>query len=1465
MRITTLLIILCFTVRVKANVYVVTNTNDAFGGSLRDAIAQANANPGKDTIAFNIGGGGFQSIKLLSAFDYIIEPVVIDGTTQPGYNSVTFEPIIEINGINLGGSGTGFYINNANNVVVKGFIINGFSNYGVYIYSDSCKVENCYIGTDSIAASARPNGTGIIINGRSNNIIGGILQQQRNIISGNSQSGILIYGDNNEVIGNFIGTDKTGTIAIPNYTGGIQISSGKGNHIGNPLSGNLISGHFALSSAYGIALSSATDNLIQNNYIGTTISSADSLPNDVGIALYSGASRNVIGGANSGEGNVISGNNNGIYMIGGGDSTIIQGNFIGTNFDGSIANGNDNAGMIISGNYSIIGGAQTGEGNVISANANGVILQNTNFVSIKGNYIGTDATGLIAMGNTYDGISCSSSNHALIGGATNGDRNIVSGNHNTGINLNGDTNIVQGNYIGIAADGLTAIPNGFGLMSTGSGTKIGGTSPSEGNIVSGNTNIGIYLVAAKHHFVLGNLVGTDETGNAALPNGTQGISIVSNSKHTLIGTDGVAYARNVIAGSNQGIYVDGADSCIIQGNFIGVGLDGSTPLGNGSGIHINSSYTTVGGSLPAQRNVISGNISKGVYIAFNAQNNKITGNFIGTNASCTAGVPNQTGVFISGSSCFNNVVGGSQNGESNVISGNTSYGVQFAGGTRNNFVIGNKIGTDSTGTAAIPNSSGIVVTAPHNYIGGAQPGEGNLLSGNNQDGIFFNGGGDSTIVAGNLIGTDITGTVALPNGVEGIRSDYGNCNIIGGTSAGERNIISGNDGDGINLFDYSLYNKVIGNYIGVDISGNNALPNKYNGIHLWMNARNTFVGGDGNGNFGNVIAGNDSCGILISESDSVYIAGNVIGLNASLLPLGNGADGIRVTNTSATAQAIKIGDYSNLRRNRIAFNKNGVSLTGNDVRAAIVNNDIYGNTQLSIDNGANGISLNDVDDVDGGANDLQNFPVISCVDTANGSVQFNYVLDGKPNTDYYVEFYFNATRDASQYGQANNELNNLNQFITTDANGDYTGIVTGAPIGSGSLYFTAIATDTAAFTTSEVGPSVKFINLSHDITNATCSGNNGSVTVHSYGALEPYTFNWTPAVANDSVLTSLGAGTYTVIIQTANNCILHDTIAITATISPVIQGQVSYDSSGTILPILNGTVTLFEVDSNHTILSSVTQSLVGGTYTFDSLSATGNYILFSEPDRAQYFPNIVPQYHNNIAVWDSILVLNANCDDTLIQNIQHNYLPSDLGGSGTISGYVVVPFGGSRRPGEPVIGVDVSIDQVPGGMQAMRTTDTSGYYEFNNVADGTYVLYVNIPGKDMDSTYTVTINSATGDVIDTNKVFFVDSVSIYISDSILIVTGNKILDKTISEYNSLKVYPNPVLSDAILQIESSKPVKAELTSGTGSLLNVTENIKPQMGICYYTIDREKLNLKAGVYYLRLTSEEGTKAVKVIIR
>jgi CSLREA domain-containing protein len=514
-----------------------------------------------------------------------------------------------------------------------------------------------------------------------------------------------------------------------------------------------------------------------------------------------------------GAGNVIWGNGNGVRIR---DSATIgntvAGNLIGTDFDGIYDQGNTTYGIVVIGSPSnTIGGTTAGERNVISGNdVNGVHVQGSTATSniVRGSYIGTNAAGDAAIGNSARGVEIESANNT-IGGTTVGARNVISGN-GRGLAVEGSGlpaatgNVIQGNYFGVGADGATSVPNtlqGVYLANLDGGATVGGTVAGAGNVIANNGDQGI-VALGPNNIIQGNTI----TGNG-LVGPDDGIYLES-AGNTIGGS--VTNARNVISGNGRhGILITTAAATgnMVQGNHIGTNASGGSAAPNGTdGVFIGNGATgnTIGGTAPGERNVISGNGDDGVDINGAATTATVIGNYIGTDAAGSGDLGNtDNGVEIENSS-DNNTIGGATAGHRNVVSGNGNSGIKiehFA--SSGNTVAGNLVGLNAAGTTAIANAgSGVFVGGPSNTIGGsattAGAPPGNVISGNNGDGIYFSPAAiPGNTVKGNLIGTNEAGSGGVPNLMNGVYVDTVASTVIGGTSSGEANVIAFNTLDGV--------------------------------------------------------------------------------------------------------------------------------------------------------------------------------------------------------------------------------------------------------------------------------------------------------------------------------------------------------------------------------------------------------------------------------------------------------------------------------------------------------------------------------------------------------------------------------------------------------------------------------------------------------------------------------------------
>jgi hypothetical protein len=1035
--------------RTLLSVFTVTNTDDSGAGSLRQAILDANAASGTNSIAFAIDGTGVHTIQSGSALPSITAPLVIDGTTQPGFEG---SPLIELNGSAAGPDANGLFIR-AGNSTVKGLIVNGFAQAAIELtVGGNNTVAGNYIGTDPTGTTAVANGDGILVTSTSNTI-GGVMAAARNLISGNLRTGIDAAGSGaNTIEGNYIGTDPTGTTAVANGDGILVTSTS--NTIGgvmaaarNLISGNLrtgidaagsgantfegnyigtdVTGTHALGNQTGVSLDERQDTLggtvtgagnlisgndigvemsqpainVEGNFIGTEVSGTAALSNRIGILVQSSnAFLCVIGGITPAARNLISGNRfAGVQFASGGSGTV-EGNFIGTDISGTMPIGNG-YGVFISNDGIIVGGTTAEARNVISGNTSGVEILSANGNRIQGNYIGTNASGTAALGNV-NGIELLSGNNNLVGGTAAGSGNVISGNFNAGVLLTSTGNQVQGNLIGVNPLGTAALPNPVGIYVSGPNNLIGGTANGAGNLISGNTSVGIDLsgALANGNQVQGNRIGTNLAGTATLPN-SQGVT-VSGSNNTIGGT--VAGAGNLISGNTgNGIsIITGATANLIQGNDIGIDVTGTHALGNHQNgvLVVASSGNTIGGTTPGARNVISGNALNGITGGngiMGAGSNVIEGNYIGTDVTGTHDLGNESGIQMDAP--FDTLIGGTAAGAGNLISGNQGTGINLVFG-QGNRIQGNTIGTDVTGTVALGNLGGVRLQfESDDLVGGTAAEAGNLISANDFDGVFLVNNDSGMVVQGNKIGTNITGTRALGNGRDGVTLTANVHNsIVGGTTDSARNLISGNQRDGVLISEGSFGNLVEGNYVGTDVSGTLALGNARHGVDIggtdislgFPPPTNNTIGAAAVGG-GNLISGNQAAGVLINRistgqsSSGNAIQGNHIGTDAAgvvalpnMIGIDIEASGNMIGGTTPGAGNVISGNSSAgillrasstiVQGNYIGTDVSGSSSVGNTVGVSVSSSSTIGGTASGAGNLISGNRMAGIDVADNG-------------------------------------------------------------------------------------------------------------------------------------------------------------------------------------------------------------------------------------------------------------------------------------------------------------------------------------------------------------------------------------------------------------------------------------------------------------------------------------------------------------------
>lgn len=1046
------------------SVFAVTNANDSGTGSLRQAIIDANANPDASRIVFNISGTAPYTINLQSGLPFFNTPINLDASTQPGFSA---QPLVELNGASAGNvDGIGI---NSDNSIIRGLVINRFSKQGIFIGGNNNTVAGNYIGTNLGGTSSLPVGFSSIYVSGNNTTIGGTTVADRNILSGSGFEAIVLRSSGNNVKGNYIGTNAAGTADISNSTGGIAIYAGGSNNvIGGSEAGarNVISGNNGAGININTFLGAgAIGNVVKGNYIGTNASGTASVSNTSGGIILNEVSGNTIGGSGTGAGNLVSGNTStGIDLINSSNNQI-SGNYIGTNVGGSAAIPNTGMGINVTNNSSnnMIGGTASGAGNLLSGNgATGIhFINNAGVNQILGNRVGTNAAGDAAIPNAAHGIGVNNSSGTIIGGSQTGASNLVSGNNVNGIAIvnNSTNNQVFGNYVGTNASGTSALPNnGDGIILTvgPSGNTIGGSGTGEGNLVSGNQLAGVALHNSTNNQVLGNRIGTNADGTASIANKGDGVHFDNSSGNTMQG--------NLISGNNQQgvIFYNTSTNNQITGNHIGTNAAGNGAVANNfNGIALaNSPSNNI-----IKGNQISGNGQSGILFTNSANNNQVIGNFIGTNATGTVALGNTgNGVNIIDSS--NNLIGGASPGEPNIISGNkdtvpasgVGHGIVIGGSTATgNSIQGNYIGTDVTGTQRIANARGGVFIfngANNNAVGGATAspgtGAGNLISGNTFDGVSIQGasgtvaGSFNNKVQGNLIGSDVTGNFALANGTGGIRLT-GNNNTVGGSNAS--NLIAFNTGSGINITCSGLVNNLPNCGTGNAVTSNTIKSNTTFGISI--TGKNSIISG-------NIISFNGVDGIFTT---CTVFGNNIFSCNSGTSILSNtiqsnGGNGVSVNAATDTM----VGGEAAASGNVIASNGgNGVALScvslfNNFVCStgvSILSNSIYLNTALGISFGSFSGQT---------ANNNQAAPVLSAA-SANGgdNALITGQVTGAPNSNFNVQFFSNASCDASGAGEGQNYIGSSS--VITDSLGKASfSFIGGAKLDE---IITATATDSA--------------------------------------------------------------------------------------------------------------------------------------------------------------------------------------------------------------------------------------------------------------------------------------------------------------------------------------------------------------------------------------------------------------------
>lgn len=842
--------------------------------TLRAAIEEANASPGHDDIRFSLPGSPPHTIAPLSPLPSIYDSVTIDGVTGNGSCATSAAPAdlnIILDGFQAGASTVGLNLPVDGNVI-KGLVIGNFSNDAIAIPSNNNEVICNFLGVAANGVTNFGNYRGVFVSGL-NNTIGGNLAGDRNVISGNNSHGIYVVDNDNTIQGNIIGLMAAGDAELANGDNGITVASGAMN--------TLIGGSGA-------------------------------------------AEGNIISG-NQGNGVEISN----INFVSLDNSTIIRGNIIGLATDGVTARANKEAGIYLSySDSNIIGGAGSDEGNIISGNENeGVKISNSSFTTIQGNSIGADASGATMIGNGKEGVLIlSGANTNIVGGVGSGEGNTIAGNGGDGVRVWGAStdNRIRGNQmsgngrLGIDLYGAWGVdPNDPLDSDTGPNDLQNYPEITDAvyDVGSGNLTISgeLHSAASKSYdldfyhsvncdasgygegnkYLQSLTVNTDANGDASFSTtfavGFSGGQITSTATdQSALNTSEFSacspVVRDVLVVNDNGTADDsnpgdgvcdvGLGICtfraaIQEANALGfplISIHFNIPSGGGA-VPINdflpdittpvnidgttqSGSACASGSAPATLNIwldgnngysglklaagSDGSAIRGLAITrmaddgilVNSDNNTIACNNIGAGpAGTVAGYGNQGhGVNVESSG---NIIGGSIGTERNVIVGNGASGIQIRNGGTGNTVIGNLVGLAADGITPIGNTDfGILLNnGDGNTLGGGSADLRNVASGNGAFGIYLRANSDGNMVTGNYVGLDYSGSQAVGNGTSGVNIRSSVDNLV------SENHIAYNSTKGVRIGDASQRNHISRNSIhengelGIDLAGNGVTAN----------------------------------------------------------------------------------------------------------------------------------------------------------------------------------------------------------------------------------------------------------------------------------------------------------------------------------------------------------------------------------------------------------------------------------------------------------------------------------------------------------------------------------------------------------------------------------------------------------------------------------------------------------------
>jgi uncharacterized repeat protein (TIGR01451 family) len=847
---------LLFALESAATTFTVTNNADSGPGSLRQAILDANATPGTNVIHFNVAGSSSVTITPASPLPDITQPVIIDGTTQPGAGQ---PPRVTLVGTNAGVGANGLTLLTSNSIV-RGLAIKRFNGHGVALIGGGGHViEGNHLGEGSDNPALLPgNRSGAYLTNSAFNRIGGATEAARNVISRNGVGGVLIEGSGafgNTIEGNYMGLAANGLARFGNNGGDVVITNAPGNFVGGfGSAGNIM----VSSPPVLLAGSGAFGNQVAGNTIGFNATRTAGFGHNQGIRIIDAPS-NTIGHHSGMMPNIIG---NCIFFgieIRGVNATNNQiiNNYIGTDPDWRDWGIRDDAIVVddfASGN-SI--GSGFGNGNTIAFADTGVLIRSGTNNNVQANSIFMNASigiDLHPRGVTpndpgdMDTGANQQQNFPIITSATNfGSSAWVSGTLNSRPNRSFAIDVYSSERCrNTARDGQKWL--GTVTLNTGGGGN-GSFSgnfpvPPHGRFITatatdpfGNTSefsacFEAAVTGSAQTFVVTNSADTgpgslrraiiQANGRSATNANTIQFDIPGAGPHLIAPTTPLPQITDhvVIDGFTQ---PGAAANTLSEGNNAVwlVRLDGANLPSSSHGLDIVADNCIVRGL----------NLTRfdGSAVRIFGASNRVEGNLIGLSTAGTV-LNNRRGVWVlagSGVTAPNtggNVIGGTNAAARNVISGNTT-GIEVGS---SNVVAGNFIGTDVTGQFARGNGDGVRPRGTNILVGGTSPAARNVISGNGFGIVayYFH----QSAFQGNYIGLAADGLSPLGNSNVAIAFSFSTNSVVGG-SAAAANVIVHNGGAGVRVGDDSRriavrYNSIHSNgQLGIDLGPPGVTPN----------------------------------------------------------------------------------------------------------------------------------------------------------------------------------------------------------------------------------------------------------------------------------------------------------------------------------------------------------------------------------------------------------------------------------------------------------------------------------------------------------------------------------------------------------------------------------------------------------------------------------------------------------------